>query len=188
MDYTTLSLVDVRAGLDDVARDTERTFGGLDPRQLNWRPDATRWSVAQCFEHLVTANRLMVRAPQEALDDTRPRTVWQRLPGLPGFWGRMLVRSQSPESARKYKASHKAQPATSGVGADIIARFIAQHRDATAMLQPLDEQRAAHAIMTSPFIGVITYSVLDGWRLIFAHDRRHVEQARRVMSSQDFPR
>ena len=126
MDYTTLSLVDMRAGLDDVARDTERTFGGLDPRQLNWRPDATRWSVAQCFEHLVTANRLIVRAAQEALDDTRPRTVWQRLPGLPGFWGRMLVRSQSPESARKYKASHKAQPATSGVGAVSVPGRIAR--------------------------------------------------------------
>ena len=188
IDYTTLSLAEVRAGLDDVARDTERTFGSLDPRQLNWRPDATRWSVAQCFSHLVTANRLMFRAAQEALDDTRPRTVWQRLPGLPGFWGRMLVRSQSPESARKYTASPKAQPATSDVGADIIATFIAQHRDATAMLQRLDEQRAAQAIMTSPFIGVITYSVLDGWRLIFAHDRRHIEQARRVMLSQEFPR
>jgi hypothetical protein len=56
------------------------------------------------------------------------------------------------------------------------------------MLERLDERRAAQAIMTSPFIGVITYSVLDGWRLIFAHDRRHIEQARRVMSSQDFPR
>ena len=97
----------------------------------------------------------------------------------------------SGRSRRNRRAStrrHKAQPATSGVGADIIARFIAQHRDATAMLQRLDEQRAAQAIMTSPFIGVITYSVLDGWRLIFAHDRRHIEQARRVMSPQDFPR
>ena len=94
----------------------------------------------------------------------------------------------SGRSRRNRRAStRRQQPATSGVGADIIARFIAQHRDATAMLQRLDEQRAAQAIMTSPFIGVMTYSVLDGWRLIFAHDRRHIEQARRVMSSQDFP-
>jgi hypothetical protein len=41
--------------------------------------------------------------------------------------------------------------------------------------------------MTSPFIKVITYSVLDGWRLVFAHDRRHLEQARRVTLSPGFP-
>jgi hypothetical protein len=188
MDYTTLSLADVRAGLEDVAQDTQRSFGSLDARQLNWKPEAARWSVAQCFEHLVTANRLMLRAAQEALGDTTPRTVWQRLPGLPRVWGRLLIRSQSPESARKYTASPKATPSTSEIDADIIATFIAQHRDATAAVQRLDEPRANRAIMTSPFISVVTYSVLDGWRLVLAHDRRHIEQARRVMLSQGFPR
>ena len=62
MDYTVLSLADVRNGLDDIARETQATFGGFDGRQLNWRPDETRWSVAQCFEHLLTANRLMFLA------------------------------------------------------------------------------------------------------------------------------
>ena len=40
--------------------------------------------------------------------------------------------------------------------------------------------------MTSPFIRVVTYSVLDGWRLALAHDCRHLEQARRVASSPGF--
>jgi len=30
--------------------------------------------------------------------------------------------------------------------------------------------------------------VLDGWRLIFAHERRHFEQARNVSLSPGFPR
>ena len=42
--------------------------------------------------------------------------------------------------------------------------------------------------MTSPFIKVVTYSVLDGWRLVFAHERRHFEQARAVSLSPGFPR
>jgi hypothetical protein len=54
-------------------------------------------------------------------------------------------------------------------------------------LQTLDEEEATHAIMTSPFVRVITYSVLDGWRLVLAHDRRHIEQARRVTQSRGFP-
>jgi hypothetical protein len=187
MDYTTLSLTEVKAGLDAIARETQATFGGLDARQLNWRPDAARWSVAQCFEHLLMANRSMFRAAEDALDVARPRTVWQRLPVLPGVLGRMLIRSQAPGAVRKFTAPSKAQPASSDIAADIIQRFVEQHRDVLTWVQALDERHAARAIMTSPFIRVITYSVLDGCRLLLAHDRRHFEQARRVTLSPGFP-
>ena len=187
MDYTTLSLAEVRTELEDVARETQATFGGLDARQLNWRPDAASWGVGQCLQHLLTANCLMFRAAEDALNDTRPRTLWQRLPLLPGVFGRMLIRSQAPNAARKFTAPSKARPATSDIAADIIQRFVEQHRDASARVQELDERDAALTIMTSPFIRVVTYSVLDGWRLVVAHDRRHFEQARRVTMSQGFP-
>lgn len=187
MDYTALSLSDVRTELDDVAREAQATFGGLGGRQLNWRPDETRWSVAQCFEHLLTTNRLMFRASENALDDALPRTFWQRLPVLPGLVGRMMIRSQAPDAARKFTAPSKAQPATSDIATDIIQRFVQQQRDAVALVQSLDERRAARTVMTSPFVQVITYSVLDGWRLVMAHERRHFEQARRVTQSPGFP-
>ena len=187
MDYATLPLAEVKSGLDDIARDVQATFGGLDERQLNWRPDASRWSVAQCFDHLVTANRLMFQAADDALNDAAPRSVWQRLPIVPRVWGLLMVRSQAPKVVRKFTAHPKAQPAASVIAADIIQRFIEQHREAVARLQALDERDAARAIMTSPFVRVITYSVLDGWRLVFAHDRRHLEQARRVTLSPGFP-
>jgi hypothetical protein len=187
MDYATLSLADVKTGLDDIARETQSTFGGLTVRQLNWRPDATRWSVGQCFEHLLLANRLMFQAADDALKGTAPRTVWQRLPVLPGVLGRMLVRSQAPTTTRRFTAGPQSQPATSDIAADIVQRFVEQDRDAVARVQALDERVAAQTIMTSPFIKVITYSVLDGWRLVVAHDRRHFEQAGRVTSSPGFP-
>jgi hypothetical protein len=187
MDYATLSLAAVKTGLDDIARETQSTFGGLDARQLNWRPDATRWSVAQCFEHLFLANQLMFRAAENALNGTAPQTIWQRLPVLPGVLGRMIVRSQAPSTTRRYTAGPQSQPARSDIAIDIIPRFVAQQRDAVARVQALDERHAARTIMTSPFIKVITYSVLDGWRLVYAHDRRHFEQARRVTQSPGFP-
>lgn len=108
-----MSLAEVRQGLDDVARLAQPTFGSFDARPLNWQPDGSRWSIAQCFEHLVIANRVMMGAAMDALDDARSRTIWQRLPVLPGILGRTLIRSQAPETARKFKASPKAQPAVS---------------------------------------------------------------------------
>ena len=54
-------------------------------------------------------------------------------------------------------------------------------------MRALDEGDAAHAILTSPFSRVVIYSVLDGLRLVVAHDRRHFEQARRVTLLPEFP-
>lgn len=187
MDYTLLSLAEVRAELDDIAREAPATFGGLDRRQLNWRPDETRWSIGQCFEHLLAANRLMLQAADDALDGARPRTVWQRVPVLPWLLGRALIRSQSPEATRTFTAAPQARPAAD-VAEDVIERFIVQHREAAARVTVLDERQAARTIMTSPFISVVTYSVFDGWRIIVAHDRRHMAQARRVVLSPGFPK
>jgi len=188
MDYATLSLADVRSGLEAVARETHATFGDLDARRLNWRPAEDRWSIAQCFDHLLTANRQMFQAAEDALDGTTPRTVLQRLPVLPGVMGRALIRSQAPTTTRKFTAPPQARPASSDIAAGVIRAFVEQQHDAVTRLRTLDEGQAARVIMASPFISVVAYSVLDGWRLVFAHERRHFEQARAVASSPGFPK
>ena len=187
MDYTSLSLDDVRGALEDVAEQAQVTFGALTSGQLNWRPDAKRWSVAQCFEHLLTANRLMRRAADDALDPSRSKPLWQRVPILPGYVGRMMVRSQAPDATRKFMAPSAARPAASDLPGDVVQRFSAQQRESAALAAALDERLAARTVMSSPFLGIVTYSVLDGWRLMVAHNHRHFEQARRVTGSPGFP-
>jgi hypothetical protein len=188
MDYTTLSVSEVRAGIAALIRDVEATFGPLDARQLNWRPEAARWSVAQCFEHLLKMNALMLQAAEDALDASKPRSVWQRLPFLPSVLGPLMVRSQSPEARRKYTAPAPGRPSGSEIPPDIVRRFLEQQHAVLTRLYAVDEHTAVRTIMASPFIKVICYSVLDGWRLLFAHGRRHVEQARRVIMEPAFPK
>lgn len=37
-------------------REAQEVFGNLDLGQLNWKPSAEEWSVAQCFDHLIVTN------------------------------------------------------------------------------------------------------------------------------------
>ena len=39
-----------------IAADVRASFGGLSAAQLNWKPSAERWSIAQCFDHLLAVN------------------------------------------------------------------------------------------------------------------------------------
>src|SRR5262245_42453218 len=186
MSYTTLPLAEVTSALLSVARDTQATFGRFGARELNWRPDNRRWSVAQCFQHLLTANGLVLQSAQDALGNP-PSTVWQRLPIVPRLFGWALIRSQAPGTTRKYTSPAKAQPTTSEIPSDVIERFVDQHHAAVDWLQKVDERDASRAVMVSPFIRFVTYSVLDGCRLVVAHDRRHFEQAHRVTLSPGLP-
>jgi hypothetical protein len=43
-------------------------------------------------------------------------------------------------------------------------------------------------VVTSPVTAVATYSLLDAYRIIVGHERKHFEQARRVAESEGFPR
>jgi len=184
--YTNLSLADACAALAAIARDTQSVFGTLDERQLNWRPDTTRWSVAQCFDHLLNANREMFQAIDAAMDASQPQTLWQRLPLLPRLFGRLLITSQMPEAARKFSAPPAIVPAASAIDPGIVDRFVAHQHEAAARIRSL-EGRDVTRIMVSPFVSFITYSVLDGCRLIVTHEARHVEQARRVTREAGFP-
>lgn len=185
MKYAKLSLTEVRTALRDVADDARSTFGSLDELHLNWQPDAARWSIAQCFDHLRRGNELLLESAEAALNSP-PRSLWQRVPMLSAIFGWALIRSQGPRASGKFTAPARAQPTTSRIGGDIIQRFVDQHRRAEEWTRGLDPRVASRTIMISPFISIVTYSVLDGLRLLVAHDRRHFEQARRVMLLPNF--
>jgi hypothetical protein len=125
-----------------------------------------------------------MQAAERAFDGSSPRTIWQRIPVMPSVLGPMIVRSQAPTTTRRFVAPSQARPSISDIPRDIVDRFVTQHRAAVNRLGTLDEQQAARTVMVSPFVRFITYSVLDGWRLMFAHDLRHVQQARRVLEQQ----
>jgi hypothetical protein len=42
-------------------------------------------------------------------------------------------------------------------------------------------------VVTSPVTAVATYSLLDAYRIVVAHERKHFEQARRVTCVPGFP-
>jgi hypothetical protein len=57
MDIRQADLASLITEANLIADDAKNTFGQLTVSQLNWKPSADRWSVAQCFDHLLTTNK-----------------------------------------------------------------------------------------------------------------------------------
>ena len=170
-----------------LAGDAERAFGGLTPAQLNWKPSAEQWSVGQCFEHLIKTNEPYARVIEGVVRGERRAGAWERLSPLSGFWGRMVLRAVAPESARKIKARPGFRPSNISVDGRVVGRFAdLQHRLADLMART-EDAGPEKVIITSPVAGFVTYSLLDAYRIITSHGRRHFAQARRVTEADGFP-
>lgn len=186
-DFTTLSLSETLAEAEAISRDVQTTFGQLNAEQLNWKPDDKTWSVAQCLEHLVATNSGMFGPFDEIISGQKRATLWERMPVLPGLFGKLMVKSLSPNATQKLKAPASIQPATSVIDAQIVNRFAEHQRELSGRFTSLENFLVEKIVMTSPFLKVMTYSVLDACRLIVAHERRHMAQAQRVMAAPGFP-
>lgn len=172
-----------------VAPQVRAEFGRLRADQLNWKPSPGKWSVGQCFDHLIVSNGEYFPIFDRVLQGTKTTsTIWESLPGLPRMWGRMLIKSVSPGAARKQKAPRILAPTTSAVDPGIITRFIDQQERVVNYLNTITAVAADRIIITSPVARVVTYSLLDACRVIVAHEQRHLLQARRVTELPAFPK
>ena len=187
MDFRTADLPAVINAANNVASEARTTFGHLTPSQLNWKPSAERWSVAQCFDHLLTSNKGYLPIIDNVLAGYK-RTFWQSMPVLPGLMGKLLVKSMDPASTRKVKAPKRFQPAQSDIRGSVINDFIDLQKQLVDKMKATEHLELEKIVITSPVAGVVVYSLMDAYRLIVVHEQRHLQQAKRVIEETGFPR
>jgi DinB superfamily len=170
-----------------IAGDVRASFGGLSATQLNWKPSAERWSIAQCLDHLIASNKGYLPIMESVRGGKKQNTFWERLPVLPGLAGKLLLKSLDPASARKLKAPKSFQPAQSDISETIVDDFVAQQEQVIEGIKSTRHLDLEKIVITSPALSVITYSLMDAYRIIVTHERRHFQQAQRVAAEQSFP-
>src|SRR5215467_10727850 len=111
-----------------IGSDTISTFGNLSTPQLNWKPSAERWSIAECFEHLLTTNKSYFPTFDEILSGQKKTRFMERLPVLPTVWGNLLKKSLDPASTRKLKSPGRFAPTNSDLDPTVLRDFVDQQQ------------------------------------------------------------
>jgi hypothetical protein len=176
---------DLRAILAELDRSDEearRLVAGLSNDDLHWQPGGgTGWSVAQCLDHLGQMNSVYMAALRTAVREADPKTMAQRGPIQPGWFGRWFIRAMEPPPRRKMTSPKQGRPAERKSGEEVVSAFISAHNEVRALIdeaQGLDLNRLR---FRNPFIGLLRFTVGTGMLIINAHDRRHLWQARQVV-------
>ena len=171
-----------------IAADVRATFGNLSASQLNWKPSPERWSIAQCFEHLLTSNKGYLPIIESVRTGKKQTRFVERLPVLPGLAGKLLLKSLDPASTRKLKAPKNFQPAQSDISAGILDDFVAQQEQLIEGMRSTGHLDLEKIVITSPALSFVAYSLMDGYRVIVTHEKRHFQQAQRLAAEPGFPK
>jgi hypothetical protein len=174
--------------LEEIAEKARNAFGHLSPKQINWKPSAESWSVGQCFEHLIKINSAYFPEFESIIKGDKEQKFWEHYSPFSGLFGNLLFKALSPEAKRKLKAPKVARPAASNISPAVIADFVKHQAELIDKIRHTEKLDTRKIIITSPFIKAITYSLFDAYRIIVTHEKRHFEQAQRVVQAGGFPR
>jgi hypothetical protein len=170
--------------IGSITGNVEKTFGNLSVEQLNWKPNETSWSIAQCLEHLIITNKLEFPAIESALQENYKNPFWSKIPLLSGIFGKTAIRLFKPQNPRKFKAPKSFQPSKSEFSETIVPDFVAHQQELIEIFERTKNLDLRKTKIISPISGFITYRLLDAFQILTVHEQRHFGQAERVLRMQ----
>jgi hypothetical protein len=171
--------------LDDAERDARGLVQGMTEARGTWRATPTSWSVAECLDHLATANRVYLEAMRPSAEAALAAGRMRRRPAEPGIIGRWFVRTLEPpvRPGWKLKAPKKILPGKRPSLADASAAFLASQAEVRAFLSRFAGIDLSSVRFPNPFIRGLRFSLATGLHVIASHERRHLWQAHRVLEA-----
>ncbi len=154
--------------LDDalgaVEGDARALVAGLTEERGAWCSAAGSWSVAECLDHLGTANRVYLDAMQPFAARARTDGRQRRGPARPGLIGGWFVNYlEPPVKARlKSKAPRRIRPRTAPALNEAFVAFLASHEDVRAFLRAHADIDLTGVRFPNPFIPGGTFQPRDG--------------------------
>ena len=172
--------------LDAADADAAGLVAGLDQSHGAWRGEPGSWSIAECLDHLATANRVYLRAMQPAADRARREGRTRRRPALPGPLGRLFIKWMEPPVRRRGKAPRLIRPREQPPLETAYANFQRQQQQVRSFLETYADIDLAGVKFPNPFVSGLRWSLATGLNVITSHERRHLWQAwnvRRAMEA-----
>lgn len=154
----------------------------LSDAQFSWRPAPESWSVAHCIDHLNATARAYLPVLDEGIADAMRRGLYNPGPYTYNWIGRCVVWSMEPPVRLRMKAPQGFQPAPSRPRHDIMAAFRAYQVQYIDRLRQASGLDLARARVASPVLRWLRVPLGSAFALTLAHERRHLEQARGVVS------
>lgn len=174
--------------LDKVTTEARKLFGNLTAHQLNWKPAPEKWSIAQCLDHLIVSNNTYYPQFNAVITRKYTNSFYQNIGFISRYFGNYLINETGPIVGKPMKNPPAFAPSQSNLPATIVSDFEKHQLHFSAIIAKLDDADLNKTILSSPALGIITYSLHDLLIVLSGHEQRHLNQAKNVLHHPKFPR
>lgn len=160
---------------------------GLSPAQLTWRPEARRWSITDCLDHLNATGYKLLPRLDEAIAEARSRSLERRAPYRPRLLARLVLRALEPPYRLRFRVPAAFAPAPQAEPRQVIREFVELQGELVKRLWEADGLDLGAVKIASPARRLLSAPLGDWLLFLAAHERRHLHQARAVRAHPDLP-
>lgn len=173
----------VEAELSEATSRAWNLVRSTDPRLFTVRPDTNSWSAAECLSHLTITSEMFLQPLRDGIERGRRSGAKPNPKAKMDVVGRVLRWFLEPPIRSRVKTSAPLVPRSVRAKSEAFGEFAAYQDKLIDLLRTGREVDLARVKIVSPFDARVRYNLFSAFRIIAAHQRRHLWQAEQAIAS-----
>jgi hypothetical protein len=171
----------VEKELNEATRRAWTLIQSTDGRLFTVRPQAMSWSAAECLAHLSISTELFLPTLRKAIDDAKRQKKKKTAKPKMDLLGRVLAWFLEPPIRTRVKTAAPFVPKSTRAKAEAFGEFATLQEKLVDLLREAREADLGVKIV-SPFNRRVRYNLYSAFRIVAAHERRHLWQAEQAIA------
>ena len=176
-------LEEVEAELDDATKRAWELVKSTDPRLFTVRPQPGSWSAAECLAHLSVSSEQFLPVLRQAIADAKAKGLTSTKKPSMDVVGRVLRWFLEPPIRQRVKTAVPFVPRSVRAKAEAFGEFSSLQSKLVDLVHEASGLDLRRLKIVSPFDKRVKYNVYSAFRIIVAHQRRHLWQAEQAVEA-----
>jgi hypothetical protein len=176
-------LEEVETELSEATSRAWQLVRSTDGRLFTVRPTPRDWSAAECIAHLSLSTEEFLPVLQGAIDDARQKGWTSKKKPAMDVIGRTLRWFLEPPIRKRVKAAGRFVPRSARAKSEAFGEFAALQSKLVDVVHNAEGLDVRKIKVSSPFDKRVKYNLYSAFKIIAAHQRRHLWQAEQAVST-----
>lgn len=166
--------------INKVSNQFKEVFSPLSYEQLNFKPSANIWSIAQNLDHLIKINESYFPTFNSIMNHTYKKPFMGNFTFLVQYFGTYILKSVGADRKKKISTFPVWEPMQSEIN-DALNRFLLSQENLKEYIENCSEFLGRNISISSPANSSIVYTIDTAIEIIITHQERHFIQANELL-------
>lgn len=172
--------------IDDITNDFQNSFGKLSTQEINWKPNANTWSIAENINHIIKTNKSYFSIIERAKTRSFTTSYLANFRLIVNLFGRVILKGVDPSRKKRMKTFKIWEPDKIEVFREIMDEFKKHQSELKQLINDSSDLLSKGTIISSPANKHVVYKLETAFDIIVSHERRHFNQALEVLKDKNF--